>query len=256
VPTASQGEVNVWMRPERPPRGPQPPLTRSQIAAAGIKVADALGADGISMRRVAAELGCGTMSLYRHVRNKDELLEVMIDAVASEDRPPPDGPGRDWRGDLALMAWRRRQTVLRHPWLVAILNRRPLLGPNMLAEMEFLLSAVDGLGLAMDEMVRVVRTVDSFVVGYTQSELSERQWRHAGQLNAAGEDWRRSAAPYVQHVVREGKHPYFTRMIAEAEKFPDPDATFEWGLQRVLDGLAQVIPAPAVADGARAQERE
>ncbi|HEX3925935.1 MAG TPA: TetR/AcrR family transcriptional regulator C-terminal domain-containing protein [Streptosporangiaceae bacterium] len=56
----------------------------------------------------------------------------------------------------------------------------------MLAEMEFLLSAVDGLGLAMDEMVQVVRTVDSFVVGYTQSELSERQWRHFGQLNAAG----------------------------------------------------------------------
>jgi Tetracyclin repressor-like, C-terminal domain len=83
-----------------------------------------------------------------------------------------------------------------------------------------------------------------------------RQWRHFGQLNAAGEDWRHSAAPYVQHVIRSGQHPYFTRMIAEADKLPDPDATFEWQLQRVLDGLAQAISAQAVADGVRTQERE
>jgi AcrR family transcriptional regulator len=251
VPTASQDEPYVWMRPERPPRGPQPPLTRSQIAAAGIKVADALGADGVSMRRVAAELGCGTMSLYRHVRNKDELLDVMIDAVAGEDGPLPDGPDRHWRSDLAAMARRRRRIVLSHPWLVVVLPRRPLLGPNMLAEIEFVLSAVDGLGLSMDEMVRVVRTVDAFVVGYTQSELSERQWRHSDGLNPTGEDWQRAALPYVGHIVGSGQYPYFTRMIAEADTLPDPDATFEWELQRVLDGLAQAIGATRAADGGR-----
>jgi hypothetical protein len=149
------------------------------------------------------------------------------------------------------MARRRRRIVLSHPWLVVVLPRRPLLGPNMLAEIEFVLSAVDGLGLSMDEMVRVVRTVDAFVVGYTQTELSERQWRHPDGLNPTGEDWHRAALPYVGHIAGSGQYPYVTRMIAEADKFPDPDASFEWELQRVLDGLAQAIGATRAADGGR-----
>jgi len=257
VPAESQ--PYVWMRPDRPRRGPQPPLTREQIATTAISLADADGVHGVTMRRVAAELGCGTMSLYRHVRSKDELLDVMIDAVVGAEGPVPPGPASvstgpsgDWRADVAMMARGMRQAFLRHPWLAQVTPRRPLLGPNVLAQIDFLLSAVDGLGLPMDEMVGIIRTVDSFVRGYAQTELAEQQWRRSwAELEDA--EWHREALPYVQHIVESGRYPHFTRMIAEAEEFPDPDATFEWQLQRVLDGLAHAIPA-SLAGGERAED--
>jgi AcrR family transcriptional regulator len=252
VPAGSQ--PYVWMRPDRPRRGPQPPLTREQIATVAIRLADADGVHGVTMRRVAAELGCGTMSLYRHVRSKDELLDVMIDAVVGEEGTVPPGPAAsntgpsgDWRADLAVTARGQRNAFLRHPWLALVTPSRPLLGPNVLAQIDFLLSTVDGLGLAMDEMVGIIRTVDAFVRGYTQTELAEQQWRRPwAELD--DDAWHREALPYVQHIAESGQYPFFTRMIAEAEKFPDSDATFEWQLQRVLDGLARAIPAPLTGE--------
>jgi AcrR family transcriptional regulator len=254
VAVPAESQPYVWLRPDRPRRGPQPPLTREQIATTAIRLADADGVHGVTMRRVAAELGCGTMSLYRHVRSKDELLDVMIDAVAGAEAPAPPGtaspstgPSGDWRADVATMARAMRNAFLRHPWLVQVTPRRPLLGPNVLAQIDFLLSAVDGLGLGIDEMVSVIRTVDSFVRGHAQTELAEQQWRRPwAELDDA--EWHREALPYVQHIVESGRYPYFTRMIAEADDFPDPDATFEWQLQRVLDGLAHAIAAPMTGE--------
>jgi AcrR family transcriptional regulator len=244
LPAASDSDAYIWLRPERPPRGPQPPLTRDQIAAAAITVADTLGADGISMRRVAAELGCGTMSLYRHVRNKDELIDIMIDAVAGEGGAPPGAPCGDWRADLGELARRTRDMMLRHPWLAVLLPRRPVLGPNMLAALEFSLSAVGGLGLSTDEMVGMVRTVNAFVHGYTLNELAERQWRRP-PAELAEDGWQAAVLPYVRHLTETGKYPYFTRMVIEAEDFPDPDADFRWQLERILDGLTAAIAAAA-----------
>ena len=244
----ADSETYVWMRPDRPRRGLQPPLTRDQIATAAIGLADADGVHGVTMRRVAAELGCGTMSLYRHVRSKDELLDIMIDAVVGEEGAvPPAGPSGDWRADLAMMARAQRNAFLRHPWLPLVTPRRPLLGPNVLAQIDFLLSAVDGLGLAMDEMVGMIRTVDAFVRGYAQTELAEQQWRRPW-TELTDHAWHREALPYVQHIAESGRYPYFARILAEAEKFPDPDATFEWQLQRVLDGLARAIPEPLAGE--------
>jgi hypothetical protein len=193
------------------------------------------------------------------VRSKDELLDVMIDAVVGAEAPGlpgpasvSTGPSGDWRADLATMARGMRNAFLRHRWLAQVTPRRPLLGPNVLAQIDFLLSAVDGLGLGIDEMVGIIRTVDAFVRGYAQTELAEQQWRHPWD-ELTDNEWHREALPYVQHIVESGRYPYFTRMIAEAEKFPDPDATFEWQLQRVLDGLAHAIPA-SLAGKERAEE--
>lgn len=107
-----------------------------------------------------------------------------------------------------MMARGMRNAFLRHPWLAPVTPRRPLLGPNMLAQMEFLLSAVDGLGLGMDEMVGVIRTVDAFVRGYTQNELAEQQWRRPW-AELTDQAWHREALPYVQHIAESGRYPYF-----------------------------------------------
>src|SRR5262249_43559728 len=109
----------LWARTERSSRGPQPTLSHAQIAAAAIRIADREGLDAVSMRRVAAELGAGTMSLYRYVRTKDELHDLMRDTVAGEDDVPAK-PSGHWRADLSVLAHQMRASALRHPWLPAL----------------------------------------------------------------------------------------------------------------------------------------
>src|SRR2546429_919999 len=93
----------VWTRPVRPLRGPQPAHSRADLVAAAVRVADAEGIAAVSMRRVAAEIGAGTMSLYRYVSRKDDLLDLMVDAALGE-MDLPDAPSGDWRADLRLLA--------------------------------------------------------------------------------------------------------------------------------------------------------
>jgi AcrR family transcriptional regulator len=229
----------LWLRPQPPPRSPQPVLSREQIAMAAIAIADRDGVDALSMRRVAAALSCGTMSLYRHVRTKDELLDLMIDAVAGEggDPPPPSG---DWRTDLHVAACRWRGDVLRHPWIARLSAARPSFGPHTLAIVEFALSALSGLGLSIDDMACAMQTVQAFVRGFVENELAEREWRTppAGPLDP----WRVGMIAYVRRLIETRRYPQFVRLVIDAKDFPDPDAIFEWQLQRVLDGLAAAIP--------------
>jgi hypothetical protein len=154
--------------------------------------------------------------------------------------PLPVGPPVRRRKTLAR---RTRDMMLRHPWLV-VLPRRPVLGPNMLAALEFSLSAVGGLGLSIDEMVGMVRTINAFVHGYTLNELAERQWRRP-PAELADDGWQAAVLRYVRHLTETGKYPYFTRMVIEAEDFPDPDADFQWQLERILAGLTAAIAAAA-----------
>ena len=230
----------IWMRPNRPARSPAPVLSRDQIAAAAITIADEHGVDAVTMRRVAAVLGCGAMSIYRHVRTKDELLDVMIDTVAGEDGGPPSAPSGDWRTDLHDAARRFRANALRHPWIPQLWTTRPSYGPHTLATLEFTLSTVAGLGLPIDEMARTVQTVHAFVHGLVRDELADRQWR-AAQTAAAVSPQQQGLAAYLQQVINSGRYPTFSRLAAEAHDSPDPDVTFEWQLQRILDGLAAAI---------------
>jgi len=247
VPAADGPEpAIIWMRPVRAPRGQHPPLTRDKIAATAIAIADADGIDALSMRKVAAELGCGTMSLYRHVRSKDELLDVMIDAGIGESAGAPATPSGDWREDLRRSACGMRAAILRHPWVVRVIGRRPALGPNMLATTEATLSAVDGLGLSIDQMLWAIGVVNAFVVGFVVNELAEREWRYplAGQSGPQARQWGSVMVPYVQSIIDSGQYPLVSRVVIEAEDFPDPEAVFGWQLDRVLDGLAAIMPPP------------
>lgn len=240
----------LWTRTGRPPRGPQPSLSRDQIAAAAIGIADREGLDAVSMRRVATELRCGTMSLYRYVRTKEELYDLMRDAVAGEDDVSTATPSGDWRADLRTAARRMRASVLRHPWLPALMVRRPAFGPNEMRGVELMLSILDGGNLSADEKLNVIGVLGGFVQGYVQRELAEREWR--GPDSRADKQWQLAIAGYLGELAGSGRYPQFTRVRDEADKTPDPDAIFDWQLDRVLDGLAAVVsghapPVPAHA---------
>ncbi|HEY7429863.1 MAG TPA: TetR/AcrR family transcriptional regulator [Streptosporangiaceae bacterium] len=229
----------IWARPERGTRGPKPAHSRADLAAAGVRVADAEGLDAVTMRRVAAELGTGTTSLYRYVPSKEDLLDLMADAVLAEDDPP--GRTGDWRADLAIVAHCMRGRMLRHPWLAALSALRPSLGPNGLRWLEFTLAAVDGRGLTADDMIIATGTVTTFVLGSVVTELAER--RTASSLA----QWRAAQGAYGDSIIAGGQYPVLARIMIEAS-LPHRDSPaekgFTEGLSRILDGLAPLLDHP------------
>src|SRR5580704_11973993 len=118
------------------------PLDRTRIVRAALRVADADGLAGLTMRRVATELGTGAMSLYRHVPGKEALVSLMIDEALGED-VLPDQPSGDWRGDLRLVASMMWDFIQRHPWYPEAVMERPPITPRGLAAFEFALSILE-----------------------------------------------------------------------------------------------------------------
>ena len=128
---AQGGErASIWSVPERQGRGPRPAYSRAQITEAAVRIADAEGLDAASMRRIAADLGTGAMSLYRYVPSRDDLIELMVDHVLLE-AGIPDRPTGDWRADLTLVAENTRRIWRAHPWLAGLRRPRATFGPSV-----------------------------------------------------------------------------------------------------------------------------
>ncbi|WP_250556568.1 TetR/AcrR family transcriptional regulator [Pseudonocardia lacus] len=227
---ADANDGPVWARPRPAPRRQAPSVER--IVERSIAIADAEGMSAVSMRRVAADLGSGTASLYRYVRNRDELVELMVDAVWADELPEPSG---DWRRDLTTFARSQRDTLLRHPWLSAELTGRPTFGPNVLRRSEAALAAATALTPDITLASQVVGTVLAYVRGAVAAEIAERLAHLRTGLTQ--EQWQRSLGPYIRGVVESGEFPHFARRVVEADE-PPAEERFAFGLGCVLDGVA------------------
>lgn len=236
----------IWARMERGPRGPQPGLTHAQIAAAAIRIGDAEGLSGLSMRRVANELGVGTMSLYRYVLCKEDLLDLMLDAAYGEV-PLPAPPTGDWRAGLTALAYRTRSLLRSHPWLSSVLSSRPPLGPHYLRHFEYSLAIVAPLGFDMGTMLNLVGVVGGYVLGVVTYESAEAE---ADRRSGLSDDQRHAAAvPYLEGYLASGEFPQLARFFHERPAL-HPDHGFEFGLQCVLDGLAAYMERTRTGYGA------
>ncbi|RFS83884.1 TetR/AcrR family transcriptional regulator [Actinomadura spongiicola] len=232
--------VSIWSVPEWRGRGPRPAYSRGRITEAAIRVADADGLDAASMRRIAAELGTGAMSLYRYVPSRGDLLDLMADHVLAE-MDIPDRPSGDWRADLTLIADRTRALWLRHPWLAALRRPGPALGPNRLRLTEFAFGALD-LGIPIDDMFALLEMLNGYVERAVRGELD---WtRETEKSGLTPERQMMLSAPYVRELLASGAYPMFERLIREA-RLPHmtPDEHFRYGLDRVLDCIAATLPS-------------
>lgn len=232
----------IWMRPEYGTRGPKPTHSRRDVAAAGVRIADEEGLAAVSMRRIAAELGTGTTSLYRYVAKKDDVLELMVDEVMGELRGTV--LTGDWQADLRTIAHLLRETSLRHPWLPALSSGRANHGPNSLWWTELSLSVFDGMDLSTDEMLANLGTLSSFVLGHVLGELGDHE--AARRSGLSHEQWMEQQGEYGPTIMNSGRYPRFTRVIIEAETPHAADRQergFEAGLERVLAGLAAYLSA-------------
>ena len=222
---------SVWTRPRPEPRRRAPGV--DQYVAAALAVADAEGLAAVSMRRVAGDLGSGTATLYRYITNRDELVDLMVDAVQGED-PLPEST-EDWRAGLAAVAHALRATLLRHPWLAGELAGRPSLGPNSLRRSESALRAAVALTPDITLASQALGAVRAYVLGSVATQQAAR--RAEQRTGLTEEQWQRSVGPYISEVLAAGEHPMLARRVHEAEEL-DPDVEFAFGLDCVLDGLA------------------
>jgi len=227
----------VWTRPERPSRGRAGGLDRQQIVRTAIAIADREGLNALTMRRIAQQLGAGTMSLYWHVRDKDELIELMRDEVAGEQTLQPSG---DWRSDLARFARDTRGTFLRHPWLASVAFGTPPIGPNSLRQDELITAAMSSLGVDLQTQGAVSAAVYFFVIGFVLRELAQEQVQQRTGMTVA--QWRASIAPYIQQQLATGRYPNLQRAISSGSNL-DNDAAFEFILNFILDAIAARLPS-------------
>ena len=250
VTVESQGEPPIpasvaaaWGRRDRPSRGPKPGLSVERIVEAGVRVASNEGLAAVSMARVAQELGTSTMSLYRYVNAKDELLMLMVDAAIGP--PPPTVPDEGWRDALSRWAWSEHERIRQHPWAVRVPIAGPPTTPNQVAWMESVLWALRATGLAEDEKASVLLLLS----GYVRNEATL-----TAELMAAG-------------FISDEQMMGYSRLLAtltDSDRFPalhavleagvfdradPPEKEFGFGLERILDGVEALISSRAPRSG-------
>jgi AcrR family transcriptional regulator len=237
----------LWRDPAAIPRhGPRQGLSIDAVVDAATELADAESLDAVTMRRVAQALGVAPMTLYTYVPGKAELLDLMLDAAYA--RMPRTGTsGRPWRPRLAAVAAENRALFATHPWAATVSTIRPPLGPGQMAKYEHELSAFDDLGL--DDV-----TVDdclTYLLTFVQAAARAAADARDGQRDSALDDqqWWAANQPLLARVFDADAYPTAARVGAAAGAAHgstyDPGHAYDFGLQRVLDGLAALIDAAA-----------
>jgi AcrR family transcriptional regulator len=213
-------------------------LTPARIASTAIAIADAEGLASVSMRRVAAELGVATMSLYRHVTDKDDLLAQMMETSFSE-WPFPDDPPEGWRDRLELAAGMLWGMFRRHPWLAPALSvTRPQPVASGVPFTEWVLATLDGRGLDLQTALTTHITLFNYVRGTAINLEAEAEAEAVSGLDS--EEWMDTQEPALRAILATGRFPIFERLVADDYDF-NLDDLFEFGLQRILDGVAALL---------------
>ncbi|MCQ4042543.1 TetR/AcrR family transcriptional regulator [Streptantibioticus rubrisoli] len=222
--------VTVWERPERGARGPVPERSRGQITAAAVELADAEGLAAVSMRQVAARLATGPASLYRYLADREELLDLMADAVAGEidlTVPLTGNPVED----LLALAAQSKKVCLRHPWLLDIPTEPLRLGPNGLDYLEHALRALAPAALSDQSKLETIGLLNALVTQFARAELHVRR---------SPTDRQRAQAAYLMKTAAAGRHPLVAQALAHqptSNAASRPQSQFEPLLRRVLVGL-------------------
>ncbi|MGE2733092.1 TetR/AcrR family transcriptional regulator [Mycolicibacterium vaccae] len=234
----------LWRTPgeRKTGRGPRQRTTVDEIVGAAIEIADTAGLGAVTMRAVATKLGIATMATYTYVPGKAELLDLMLDTVYAQ-MPRTDLNGMPWRQRVSQIAADNRQMLEHHPWVTALATTRPPLGPGMMAKYDHELGAFDGLRLSDLQMDAALTYVLGFVASVARIAIdSARAGTDSGMTDQM---WWDRAEPLLAKVFDAQRYPLAARVGAAAGQAHDSaysaEYAYEFGLARVLDGLAPVI---------------
>jgi AcrR family transcriptional regulator len=229
-----QAPTDTDPRPE-----PRTPLTKERVLRAAITLADAGGVESLSMRKLAHELGVEAMSLYNHVRNKDDILDGIVEVVIGEIEVCPRGA--DWKRSMRHQVMSARKVLLRHPWAPPVIESRTGMSPAMLRYMDAVIGTFREGGFSIDLTHHAIHSLGSRVLGFTQ-ELFD--------------DSRELTPAMAEILARElaARYPYAAEMAVSVTHDGglggcDDNLEFEFGLDLILDGFERQ------AVSARDQER-
>ncbi|MGW1674767.1 TetR/AcrR family transcriptional regulator [Streptomyces sp. NPDC002324] len=241
MPADRKPHTSVWSRPR--PRQREH-LTREQIVATAIELLDAEGVEALTMRKLGTRLDAAATSLYRHVANKDELIELVVDDVYGELRIPAAADRTRWRAAVTRIAADLRAMTLRHPWIAPELGQVGLvhIGPNAMRMAAGLLAQFEAAGFPPDEKDRAAGTLTAYVVGIATSEAA-----YLSQIARSGrteQEWVADLRPAFDEAAQQ--HPRLREgSSARQDVHPQQirDGDFAYGLDRVLDGLTARLGA-------------
>jgi AcrR family transcriptional regulator len=233
---------------ERAENAPRVRLNRERVFQAAVDLADEVGIDGLSMRRLADELGVVPMALYKHVGNKDELLDGMVDVVIGEIDPPVEAS--EWKGAVRQRILSARRALQRHPWASTVIESRTNPTPTLLAYMDSMIGMFLAGGFSADLTHHALHTIGSRIYGFTQEVLNDSQ----------------TVDPATQALVVArvaAVYPHIAEMVGAVNHDRgsvvgpgcDDQFEFEFALDLLLEGLERLrrreadVAATADSDG-------
>ena len=221
------------------PPGPavaRTPLSRERVLRAAVALAEAGGIEALTMRRLGQELGVEAMSLYKHVANKEDLLDGMVDVVFGEIELPPTGT--DWRSAMRRRAISVRGALTRHPWATPLMQSRSRPGPATLRHHDAVIGTLRAAGFSIPLVAHAFSAIDSYVYGFALQQRSlpfetgEETAELAQSIMASfpADEYPHLVELTVQHVLQPGY---------------DYGDEFEFGLDLILDGLERALSDPS-----------
>ena len=206
----------------------RPPLTRERVLEGALALADRIGIEAFTIRRLADELDVKPMTLYHHVENKDAILDGMVDAVFAEiDLPPVD---LDWRAAIRRRTVSAREVLARHRWAPPLMESRTSPGPATLAHHDAVLGCLRRGGLSLELTAHAYATIDSFLYGFALQEAN---------LPFGGDEEIGELAEQIVDPLPHDEFPYLVEFTTEHVLSPGYSfgASFEFGLDLLLDGI-------------------
>jgi AcrR family transcriptional regulator len=209
---------------------PGPSLSKERVLEAAIAVAVRDGIELLTMRKLAGELGAGAMSVYHYVRNKEELLDAMVDVVFGEIEPP--AAGGDWRAAMRRRAISTRAALNRHRWAVGLMEGRPTPGPASLRLHDAVLGCLREAGFSIELTIQAYSVQDAYIYGFALQEKG-LPFETAEESAAVAE------GQAVQFAPLEAEFPHLAEVVAGhvAKVGYDFTGAFEYGLDLILDAL-------------------
>ncbi|MDB4883031.1 MAG: putative tetR family transcriptional regulatory protein [Gemmatimonadetes bacterium] len=241
----------LWDDRSQPTRGPKRGLTPDDVVQAAMQIADEEGLAAVTMSAVAARLGFTTMALYRYFPNKEALLDAIVDAGMGSP-PRPKEPRGDWRAEVAQWARAKRAMLCARPWLAELPFVAAPHGPNWLSWLEAVTEPLATTGLTAADVGQMISIVDGYTRGASDTSISLARARARG---TSAEEWAAAVGADLGRAIGDPRFPKFAALLtAPSDGQPRAmDESFDFGLQRVLDGIGLYVDSAKAQSAPRAR---
>jgi AcrR family transcriptional regulator len=225
----------LWDDRLLPTRGPKPGLTPDDVVKAAMQIADEEGIAAVTMNAVATRLGFTTMAIYRYFPSKEALLDAVVDAGLGAPPPPPEARG-DWRSEVAQWMRAKRAMLCARPWLAELPFVAAPHGPNWLSWLEALAEPLATTGLSSPDMGEMISIIDGYTRGASDTAVSLARARARG---ISDQEWAAAVGADLGRAIGDPRYPAFAAILTTPSdgKPRAMDESFEFGVQRVLDGI-------------------